>query len=182
MFKPLTLLLAMLSLNAAAQSQENGLLQDVPGDNESPVKYAIYSSAWTESSNAGLRVVAQNQGAQEVELVSLLFRDENNPSIQTLLELNMTIPALGWAEQELPYVDLLFGSECITNTQADDWKLVEISNYTLNPSVRGLIIEDTSSFRIFQCIRPVHVTWAEQDQAHQESQWVMYHYERQPLD
>ncbi|MDT8427657.1 MAG: hypothetical protein RQ757_02695 [Pseudomonadales bacterium] len=182
MLKPLSFFVGMLAVSAGTFAQENELLQDIPGDNESPVKYAIYSSAWTENSNAGLRVVAQNLGQDTVKLVSLLFRDEQDPNTQILVELDMSIPANGWAEQQLPYIDLLFGNECIRKTQNDDWKLVEISNYTLNPSVRGLIIEDTTSFRIFQCIRPVYVVWAEDNQAFQESQWVMYHYERQTLN
>lgn len=152
-----------------------------PDENEPPVKYAIYSTAWSESSNAGLRIVAQNQAAEPIELVSLAFQDEQDPRRLENILLNLTIPAKGWAETQLPYVDLLYGNECIAKTMQEDWRLVEISNYTLNPSVRGLIIEDTSSFRIYQCVRPVYTTWIDKGISYQQAEWVLYHYERRPI-
>lgn len=145
-----------------------------------PIKYAIYSSAWGASSDAGLRIVAQNLSEHEIVLESVLFQDEVDPQIQTRLTLDLTVSPHAWAEREMGYLDILFGSDCIGRTMLEDWKLVEISNYTLNPSVRGLIIEDTDSFRIYQCVRNVQVNWldTETGESHDYTEWVMYHFER----
>lgn len=150
------------------------------GSKSQPVKYAIYSSAWGASSNAGLRLMAQNLSDHEITLQSVVFKDEEHPQITAELKLELTVPAHAWAEKEMPYVDLLFGNECIENTMQSDWKLVEISNYTLNPSVRGLIIEDSESFRIYQCLRNVQVNWINTStgEVSDYSEWVMYHFER----
>ncbi|MES3007751.1 MAG: hypothetical protein V4751_08265 [Pseudomonadota bacterium] len=152
----------------------------VQPESEAPIKYAIYSSAWGENSNAGLRLVAQNQTDHPLTLGSILFSDENNAAITTSLAINLTVPAQAWAETEMAYVDLLSGSQCITDTMVDNWKLVEISNYTLNPSVRGLIIEDTDSFRIYQCVRTVTLHWQDpvSGVTNEFTEWVMYHFER----
>ncbi|HLT63842.1 MAG TPA: hypothetical protein VKZ92_04900 [Pseudohongiella sp.] len=149
-----------------------------------PVKFAIYSSAWHISSNAGLRVMAHNEGNEPVELRQIVFRDETGNGKEEILALELDIPAGKWAEKLLPYQDLLNGHECVERTMADQWKLVEISNYTLNPSVRGLIIEDTRSFRIYQCVRSVRTTWytPSTDSERTSTQWLMYHFERLPLD
>ncbi len=149
-----------------------------------PVKYAIYSAAWHLSSNAGLRVVAQNQSDAPVELRSIVFRDEIGNVGDSELSLNLLIEPGKWAELELPFKDILAGNECVKRTMEDDWKLVEISNYTLNPSVRGLIIENTRSFRIYQCVRSVRTTWVnpENNNEQVDNQWLMYHFERLPLD
>lgn len=149
-----------------------------------PVKYAIYSSAWHLSSNAGLRIVAQNQSDATIELQKVVFADEAGEEEDTELLLDLSVPPHGWAEAQVPYQDLLSGSECVTRTMQEDWKLVEISNYTLNPSVRGLIIEDTRSFRIYQCVRSVRTYWrdVQSDEINYGSQWLMYHFERLPID
>ena len=149
-----------------------------------PVKYAIYSAAWHLSSNAGLRVVAQNQSDAPVELRNIVFRDEIGNVGDSELSLNLLIEPGKWAELELPFKDILAGNECVKRTMEDDWKLVEISNYTLNPSVRGLIIENTRSFRIYQCVRSVRTTWVnpENNNEQVDNQWLMYHFERLPLD
>lgn len=154
-----------------------------------PVKYAIYSAAWHLSTNAGLRVVAQNQGNEAIELRSIVFRNETGNGNDTELRLNMRIAPGKWAELQLPYQDLLAGNECVQRTMQDDWKLVEISNYTLNPSVRGLIIENTRSFRIYQCVRSVRTTWVYAGTSQEggsderiDNQWLMYHFERLPLE
>ncbi len=151
-----------------------------PAESDSPIKYAIYSSAWGEKSNAGLRLVAQNQSEQPIKLNSILFSDENNPAITTSLAIDLTVPAQAWAETEMPYVDLLSGNQCISDTMTENWKLVEISNYTLNPSVRGLIIEDTDSFRIYQCVRTVTLRWQDpvSGASAEFTEWIMYHFER----
>lgn len=149
-------------------------------EGEDPIKYAIYSSAWDTNSDAGLRLVAQNLSDHTIILESVLFQDEEDPLNQTRLTLDLTVSAHAWAEKELDYVDLLFGNDCIGRTMQEDWKLVEISNYTLNPSVRGLIIEDTDSFRIYQCVRNVQVNWldTETGESRDYTEWVMYHFER----
>jgi hypothetical protein len=169
--------LAAALLGASASAQLPGGDADEP-----PVKYAIYSAAWSSNSNAGLRVVAQNLVDEEITLVSLTFKDEKNPKHQAVVELDLAVPAHGWAEKQLPYMDLLFGNECIAETMEEDWRLVEISNYTLNPSVRGLIIENTESFRIYQCVRPIYTTWLTAGTTHQQAEWVLYHYERMPVN
>ncbi len=176
-------LLCALGPAGSVLSQDLGAGQALPEESDSPLKYAIYSSAWGENSNAGLRLVAQNRSDNPILLDSILFSDEIDPTVESSLDVNLTVPPQGWAEIELPYVDLLFGSVCITRTMAENWKLVEVSNYTLNPSVRGLIIEDTDSFRIYQCVRNVFVSWldTETGETTQYAEWVMYHFERRPI-
>ena len=174
-------LFCMLLSSAVAVSQTAMAQTPAPGSEELPVKYAIYSTAWSESSNAGLRIVARNQETYPIELISVAFRDENSGD-ETLVEMNLSVPAEAWGEIQLPYIELLFGNDCINKTLQDDWRLVEISNYTLNPSVRGLIIQDTDSFRIYQCVRSVYTTWADHEGTHRQAEWVLYHYERRPLD
>jgi len=151
---------------------------------EHPIKYAIYSAAWHLSSNAGLRIVAQNQSDDPIELKKVVFRDEIGEDEDTELELNLLIPPQGWAETQIPYQNILTGNDCVERTMQDDWRLVEISNYTLNPSVRGLIIENTRSFRIYQCVRRVNAFWLDHATMAEQTtnQWLMYHFERLPLD
>lgn len=171
-----------LALSATSQSFAQSLsdLTDIAQDSDYPIKYAIYSSAWGVSSDAGLRLVAQNLSEHEIILKSVTFQDEDDPKIRAQLSLDLTVRPKAWAEQEMDYVDLLFGNACIEKTMQQDWELVEISNYTLNPSVRGLIIEDTDSFRIYQCVRNVNVSWLDTETGEQNeyTEWVMYHFER----
>ena len=123
---------------------------------ETEVKFAIFSSAWGENTDDGLRVVAYNQTQGHIRLNTILFlKEESEGSEQVAVNLNLEVPSLAYADVEFPYIDLLQGNECIGRTMAESWKLVEISNYTLNPSVRNLIIENTDSFRIYQCIENV---------------------------
>lgn len=168
----------------AASAQSSDPLTAAQEGFDHPVKYAIYSAAWHLSSNAGLRVVAQNQSDAPVELRSIVFRDEIGNVGDSELNLNLMIEPGKWAELQLPFKDILAGNECVKRTMEDDWKLVEISNYTLNPSVRGLIIENTRSFRIYQCVRSVRTTWVnpENNNEQVDNQWLMYHFERLPLE
>ncbi|WP_070119121.1 hypothetical protein [Pseudohongiella acticola] len=177
-------LLGSLITSLGVQAQSIDPLAAAQESFENPVKYAIYSAAWHLNSNAGLRVVAQNQSESAIRLESILFRDETGEQTDAKLQLDMVVPAQAWAEVELPYQDLLSGNDCVDRTMEDDWKLVEISNYTLNPSVRGLIIENTRSFRIYQCVRNVHTVWTSPEDGTEQSQnqWLMYHFERLPLD
>lgn len=192
MMPTLACAVASLALAGGAAAQSIDPLTVAQEGFDHPVKYAIYSAAWHLSSNAGLRVVAQNQGNEAIELRSVVFRNETGDGNDTELSLNLLIAPGKWAELQLPYQDLLAGNECVKRTMEDDWKLVEISNYTLNPSVRGLIIENTRSFRIYQCVRSVRTTWVHagtaQDTTQEggseqiDNQWLMYHFERLPLD
>lgn len=181
--------LSVLMLSPGIQAQSIDPLAVAQEGFDHPVKYAIYSAAWHLSTNAGLRVVAQNQSNEAIELRSIVFKNETGDGNDTELQLNMLVQPGKWAELQLPYLDLLAGNECVSRTMQDDWKLVEISNYTLNPSVRGLIIENTRSFRIYQCVRSVQTTWVhagvtqEGGGAEQiDNQWLMYHFERLPLE
>jgi len=147
---------------------------------ETEVKFAIFSSAWGENTDDGLRVVAYNQTQGRIRLNTILFlKEESEGSEQVAVNLNLEVPSLAYADVEFPYIDLLQGNECIGRTMAENWKLVEISNYTLNPSVRNLIIEDTDSFRIYQCIENVRTIWtrlANNTQVLYE-EWVLFHFE-----
>lgn len=147
---------------------------------ETEVKFAIFSSAWGENTDDGLRVVAYNQTQGHIRLNTILFlKEESEGSEQVAVNLNLEVPSLAYADVEFPYIDLLQGNECIGRTMAESWKLVEISNYTLNPSVRNLIIEDTDSFRIYQCIENVRTIWthlASNIQVQYE-EWVLFHFE-----
>jgi len=147
-----------------------------------PVKFAVYSSAWNVRSDAGLRIVAQNQSARTLRLTHVVLHAEDESDADIHLRLNLDLPAVGWAEREMPYQDLLTGSTCVRETLDADWKLAEISNYPLNPSVRGLIIEDTQSFRIYQCVRSAMVHWEDpqSSESGNSAQWLMYHFERRP--
>ena len=169
MQKLLCLLLAMLPGVAAAQLVDN-----------SPVKFAFYSSAWGENAVAGLRVVAENQQDFAIHLSSIRFTSNADGSPDLTINLDVPVPAHGFAERVLPYADLLSNDSCVADTMQDDWKLVEISNYTLNPSVRSLIIEDTSAFRIYQCVRKVTTVWKSDAEStpRQYDEWVLYHFER----
>lgn len=164
----LTVLLLSASSAFAAAPQE-----------ETDLKFAFYSSAWGENTNDGLRLVAFNKTADPVRLNSISFLDAVDGEPQTLIPIGLNVPAGGYADLELDYVDLLSGDECIDRTLAENWRLVEISNYTLNPSVRNLIIEDTDSFRIYQCVKTVFTDWTDltTNARHLYEEWVLYHFE-----
>ena len=173
-----------LSVPQITFAQGPGAPANTADEQEYPIKYSIYSSAWGTRSNAGLRLVAQNLSDHEVVLDSVTFIDEEDSLVRNALDLELTVPPNGWADKEMDYVDLLFGSECISRIMQEDWKLVEISNYTLNPSVRGLIIEDTETFRIYQCVRNVRVSWTDLKTGNSDeiTEWVLYHFERQLIN
>lgn len=174
--------LSMVQVGVLAQPPSGDPLALGPRTEEHPVKYAISSTAWSVNSNDGLRIVAHNRGDEDVTLRSVVFRTPGNGD-DTKMDIDLEVPAGAWAETEKPYLDLLSGNNCVDETLQEDWRLKEVSNYTLNPSVRGLIIEDTRSFRIFQCVREVQLSWDdEQNERQTERQWVMYHFERVPLD
>lgn len=146
---------------------------------ETELKFAFYSSAWGENTNDGLRLVAYNQSADPLQLNSITFLNAGDGEAQTLIPLNLEVPAGGYADLEMAYIDLLSGDECIDRTLNEKWRLVEISNYTLNPSVRNLIIENTDSFRIYQCVKSVFTDWTNLNTNARSmyEEWVLYHFE-----
>lgn len=168
----LALLFVMLASGSFAQ----------PTD-DSPVKFAFYSSAWGGNSDqnllSGLRLVVENQTDFPVQLKSIEFHSTIGDAEPALVGIDLDIPAGGFAEREMPYIDLIEISQCVTDTLQDSWKLVEISNYTLNPSVRRLIIEDTDAFRIYQCVSTVNTYWINTttSEQHHGNEWVLYHFE-----
>ncbi len=146
---------------------------------EGAVKFAFYSASWQENTRDLLRVVAFNPLDSPVRIESIDFVDIEAPGGSLELSLQLDVPAGGYAELEMGYVDLLGQGECIGETLAGDWRLVEISNYTLNPSVRNLIIENTESFRIYQCVQTVEtrITEAATGASSVIREWVLYHFE-----
>ncbi|MBL4820641.1 MAG: hypothetical protein JKY98_06585 [Gammaproteobacteria bacterium] len=150
---------------------------------DSPVKFAFYSSAWGGSSEdnlqSGLRLVIENQTDFPVHLRSIEFLSADETAESTLVNIDLTVPAGGFAEQEMPYINLIPINQCAVDTLDESWRLVEISNYTLNPSVRRLIIENTSAFRIYQCVSTVNTHWINGTTAkqHHNIEWVLYHFE-----
>lgn len=160
-------LLLVSGLTLAAETQE-----------ESDIKFAIYSRAWGGNTDDGMRVVVNNQTDNPVRLHSIEFlKDDADSRVE--VELEVDIAAGRYADTDLEYIDLLADDECVSRTLEDNWRLAEISNYTLNPSVRGLIIEDTDSFRIYQCVETVLTTWTdlENNNRYQKEEWVLFHFE-----
>ena len=140
---------------------------------ESPIKFALFSAAWGENTDDGLRLVAQNLSQEAITLEKISFIDLPSENQKTDLTLSLGLRAERYAQTNLPLVDLLTGDDCVARTMADGW------NYTLNPSVRNLIIENTNSFRIYQCVRAAKLTWrSDADAARTELEgWVLYHFE-----
>jgi hypothetical protein len=149
-----------------------------PRDATESIKFALFSAAWGENTDDGVRVVAQNQTEQAVTLERIRFLNLPEEGSHVDLALALDLDSGKYAQTNLPPIDLLSGDDCVTRTMADNWKLVEISNYTLNPSVRNLIIEDTNSFRIYQCVRSVELVWRDASNAAVSAEgWVLYHFE-----
>jgi hypothetical protein len=149
-----------------------------PRDATESIKFALFSAAWGENTDDGVRVVAQNQTEQAVTLERIRFLNLPEEGSHVDLALTLDLDSGKYAQTNLPPIDLLSGDDCVTRTMADNWKLVEISNYTLNPSVRNLIIEDTNSFRIYQCVRSVELVWRDASNAAVSAEgWVLYHFE-----
>ena len=169
-------LLLVPSLACAQEAPRNVLAGEPAPD----VRFAIYSAVWSGRSDAGLRIVARNSGNRALQLESLTLTQAAGG--QPALNLALAVPAGGWAEIETRYIDLVSDDQCVTDSLRDEWKLMEISNYPLHPSVRGLIIEDSQSFRIFQCIRGVTLDWldAATGEKWQTQEWLLYHFERRP--
>jgi hypothetical protein len=165
----------------------------VDPDTNPLISFAFTSPAWGENVNTGMRLVAHNNSERTLVLESLRFLNAGTSTRarpgedEVELSLQLVLGPDAWSETVIPYQDLLYGNQCIEETLADPtgsaWKLVEISNYNLNPSVRSLIIENSESFRIFSCPRDVLATWRDVDSAapQVQAQWVLYHFEsRQP--
>lgn len=164
---------ALVSMLFASATQAQTVVQS------SGVKFAFYSSAWTVNSDDGLRLVLFNETDQTVNLGSIVFEKTNENSERVEIEINETIPPLGYATAEFEYIDLLQHNDCIERTLNGDWKLTEISNYTLNPAVRNLIIENTDSFRIYQCLENVRTIWSHSgtNDYEESNEWIIFHFE-----
>ena len=153
---------------------------------ESPIKFAFYSPSWGSVSRAnllsGLRLIVDNQTSSPIRLESIEFQADAENAGAELVAVDLDIPAAKLAETELPYRDILTINNCVNETLDESWRLVEISNYTLNPSVRRLIIQDTSAFRIYQCVSSVNTNWVDTDtgEQHTRNEWVLYHFESRP--
>lgn len=148
-------------------------------EGEFGLKFAFYSSAWAVDSDDGMRLMLFNNNESELILDSITFLKDKQERELVNIKVQTKIPPFGYAEKEFEYIDLLKGNECIQRTLAENWKLVEISNYTLNPSVRNLIIEDTESFRIYQCSAHVRTKWTKSstDEEIETVEWVLFHFE-----
>ena len=146
---------------------------------ETDVKFAFYSSSWGENTDDGLRLVAYNQTGDPIRLDQISFLKSAEDTDPIDIPMSLEVPAMGYADLEFEQIDLLLGNECIDRTMAENWKLVEISNYTLNPSVRNLIIQDTDSFRIYQCVENVATLWTNltTNEQNRYEEWVLYHFE-----
>ncbi len=160
--------LASLLVDTTAEQQE-----------ETEVRFAFYSSAWGENTDDGLRLIAFNQTTSPIKLNSIVLHGNDEESEDVVINVSLEVPPGGYADKELGYIDLLTGDECIDRTTRENWKLVEISNYTLNPSVRNLIIENTDSFRIYQCIKTVSTSWTDlsSNGLIEYDEWVLFHFE-----
>lgn len=147
---------------------------------ESVIKFAFFSSAWAANSDDGMKLILANNTKNELKLNSITFlKKDQQDSERIKVEINTKIPPFGYAGKEFEYVDLLRENECIDRTLAENWKLVEVSNYTLNPSVRNLIIEDIESFRIYQCAEYVKINWTNlaSNKEIELTEWVLFHFE-----
>lgn len=148
-------------------------------EQNSKIKFSLFSAAWGENTSDKLRIVAFNQSLATVELKSIEFIDLPEESQKITLFFDLQILPKKYAEAEVSLPNLLDGDACVHRSIEQNWKLAEISNYTLNPSVRNLIIENTDSFRIYQCIRNVNVFLL--DPAIGEitgyDEWILYHFE-----
>lgn len=159
---------ATLPLLVVAEQQE-----------ETEVKFAFYSSAWGENTDDGLRLVAFNQTTSPIKLNSIELHGTSEQAESIHIGIDLEVPTGGYADKDIDYIDLLSGDECIDRTLQENWKLVEVSNYTLNPSVRNLIIEDTDSFRIYQCVLTVSTSWTDlsSNVLNEYDEWVLFHFE-----
>ncbi|MFT4885854.1 MAG: hypothetical protein ACJA2D_001233 [Pseudohongiellaceae bacterium] len=146
---------------------------------ESEIKFAFYSSAWGENTDDGLRLVAYNQTGNPIRIDTITFSKPSEEARPVILSTELDVPAMGYADKEFEYIDLLADDECIERTMAGNWRLVEVSNYTLNPSVRNLIIENTDAFRIYQCVESVTATWTDLESkiSSKNEEWVLFHFE-----
>ena len=159
---------AALPFCSAAEQQE-----------DTAIKFAFYSSAWGENTDDGLRIVAFNQTESPIRLNSIELHGSEDEISPITVDLGLEVPPGGYADKEIAYIDLLSDDECIDRTMQESWKLVEISNYTLNPSVRNLIIENTDSFRIYQCVKTISTSWTDlnSNQLVEYDEWVLFHFE-----
>ena len=152
-------------------------------EKESKLNFAFYSSAWGENTHDGLRLVVRNQGSLDVVLEEVTFiKSPEDAEDDIVVSIELNVPAGRYADAELRYMELLSNNDCIRRTMESNWRLAEVSTYTLNPSVRNLIIENTDSFRIYQCVETIVTRWREttedsRDVVKAEESWILYHFE-----
>lgn len=171
-FAHILIALILAPIKGMSASQDNY-------EQNSKIKFALFSAAWGENTSDKLRIVAFNTSLSTVELKSIDFIDLPEESQKTTLFFDLQILSQKYAEAEIPLSDLLNGDDCVKRSIEQNWKLAEISNYTLNPSVRNLIIEDTNSFRIYQCIRNISVVLRDpmNGKITGYDEWILYHFQ-----
>ncbi len=111
---------------------------------ESRIKFAIYSPAWGGNTQDDLRLVAHNTMTEAIKLDSIIFLKPQFPESEVELTLGMRVPATGYADLNIGYVNLLLDNKCINRTLSNKWRLAEISNYTLNPRSEILSLKTQS--------------------------------------
>ena len=96
------------------------------------IRFAFYSSGWGANTDDGMRLVVFNQTENQLRLDSMFFLKNEQQAESVKIDINLTIPPLGFADKEFEYIDLLQGNECISRTLEEDWKLAEITYKGLN--------------------------------------------------
>ena len=77
------------SIGTAAELQE-----------ETDIKFAFYSSAWGAPTDDGMRLIVYNQTRENLRLDSIEFLKDEQTADPILIETNLDIPPLGYAEEE----------------------------------------------------------------------------------
>ena len=80
---------------AIVAAEETAELQE-----ETELKFAIYSSAWGENTDDGLRIVAFNQTQGEIRLNSIVFPKSTEDTEPVSLQLALDVPSFGYADIE----------------------------------------------------------------------------------
>ena len=80
------------------------------------IKFAFYSSQWGAPTDDGMRLIVFNQTEGELRLESIEFLKDEQQAEPIPIAINLSIPPMGYAEEEFEYIDLLRGDECIDRT------------------------------------------------------------------
>ena len=73
--KPLACFAIYLAINLNAQAQSAVIAEDQPQDFSERIKFALFSAAWGENTDDGVRVVAQNLTTAPLQLEQIRFLD-----------------------------------------------------------------------------------------------------------